>query len=95
MNWVITTTWGDSPFRYVYKEKTKKKANAGKKQHRLTSHWKKNPSCEGLSCSSIPYYPSCSEERTQLGSGYWIFATPLNKLIKRGTGRHPRFNTNL
>jgi hypothetical protein len=25
MNWVITTTWGDSPFSYVYKEKTKKK----------------------------------------------------------------------
>jgi len=25
MNWVITTTWGEYPFNYVYKEKTKKK----------------------------------------------------------------------
>ena len=24
MNWVITTTWGDHPFKYVNKEKTKK-----------------------------------------------------------------------
>ena len=47
---------------------------------------------------SIPYYPSCFEDRTQLGSGVSprsLSATPLSKLIKRGTGRHPRFNTNL
>jgi len=25
MNWVITTTWGDYPFKYVYKKETKTK----------------------------------------------------------------------
>jgi len=28
MNWVITTTWGDSLINYVYKEKTTKKKTA-------------------------------------------------------------------
>ena len=75
--------------------KKKKKESAGKKHLKLVSHWENCSPCRERSCSSIRHYPNCSEERTQLGSGYWIFATPLNKLIKRGTRRHPRFNTNL
>ena len=42
--------------------------------------------------SSIPYYPSRSEEHAQLGSGYWLLTTPL---FYKGYREAPRFNINL
>ena len=44
---------------------------------------------------SIPHYPSCSERRAQLGTGYWlgIRRTP-RKLKIAGYREAPQFNIN-
>ena len=50
---------------------------------------------EGSSSLSIPHYPSCSERRAQLGTGYWlgIHRTP-RKLKIAGYREAPQFDIN-
>ena len=50
---------------------------------------------EGSPSLSIPYYPSCSERRAQLGTGYWlsIDRTP-RKLKIAGYREAPQFTIN-
>ena len=50
---------------------------------------------EGSPSLSIPHYPSCSERRAQLGTGYWLVIRRTPRKLKiAGYREAPQFNIN-